>query len=82
MERKTFTQIFFELPLYAQIVLIIFLGGLIGGIIRIERYLETKNNTTLIAGLVWACLGDAVYVPKIIDLITLIANKKITLFYE
>lgn len=82
MENKSFAQIFGELPLYAQIILLIFWGGIIGGIIRIQTYLQSKNNATLIGGLVWACLGELIYVPKILDLITLIADKKISILND
>ena len=82
MERKSFTQVFEELPLYAQIILIIFLGGPIGGIIRILTYLESKKTSTLIAGLVWVCVGNSLFVPNIIDLVSLITQKKIVVLND
>ena len=49
MENKSFAQIFGELPLYAQIVLLIFWGGIIGGIIgfRINRKIVLKATEIL-----------------------------------
>ena len=82
MENKTLAQTLEQLPLYARIVLTIFWGGIIGGVIRIQTYLESKNDATLIAGLVWACIGDALWIPKILDVVTLIADKKISILND
>lgn len=82
MENKNLFTVIEQLPLYAQIVLFVFFGGIIGGIIRIQTYLETKNTATLIGGLVWACLGEMTFVPKVLDLFTLIADKKISILND
>jgi len=46
-----YTQKYEELPKIVKIILQIFLGGLIGGIYRIIRFVETKNVVTLVVGI-------------------------------
>ena len=75
---KPITEYFEELPKIAKILLVIFLGGLIGGVYRILRYLETKNITTLIVGILWLVSGGVFGFGWIIDLITEITKDRIT----
>ena len=77
MENKI-TEMFENLPLWAKILLLVFAGTLISPVYRILRYLETKNTTTLIVGIV--CLvtvcGNAIL--AIVDIITEITKGRIT----
>lgn len=82
MENKNLFTFIEQLPLYAQIILFIFFGGILGGIIRLQTYVVSKNTATLIGGLVWACLGEVTLVPKILDLFTLIGDKKISILND
>ncbi len=52
-----YTQKYEELPKIVKIILQIFLGGLIGGIYRIIRFVETKNVVTLVVGILVLVTG-------------------------
>ena len=49
---KPITEMYEELPQIAKILIQIFLGSVIGGLYRVLRYLETKNTTTLVVGVI------------------------------
>lgn len=61
-----------------RIILQIFLGAFVGGIYRIVRYLETKNTTTLIVGIL-ALIPPIDFIFWIIDLVHVITKDKISL---
>jgi len=73
---SSFTAMYEDLPKIAKILLQIFLGALISGVYRILRYVETKNIVTLIVGIL--CFVGLGFIFWIIDLITEIANNRIT----
>lgn len=81
MENKI-TEMFENLPLWAKILLLVVAGTLISPIYRILRYLETKNTTTLIVGIL--CLvtvwGNAIL--AIIDIITEVTKGRITVLAD
>lgn len=75
------TKTYEALPQIAKILIQILLGAIVGGIYRICRYLETKNTTTLIAGIL--CLIPPIsFVAWIIDIVTEITANKITVFAD
>ena len=79
-EQVKYTEQFENLPLVVKILLLIFLGGLVSGIYRILRYLETKNTTTLIiAILCFVCVGGII---AIIDIVTELTNGRVTILAE
>jgi predicted transporter len=79
-EQVNYTEQFENLPLVVKILLLIFLGGLVSGIYRILRYLETKNTTTLIiAILCFVCIGGII---AIIDIVTELTNGRVTVLAE
>ena len=79
-EQVNYTEKFEELPLVVKILLLLFLGGLVSGIYRILRYLETKNTTTLVVAILcFVCIGG---VFAIIDIITEITSGRITVCAE
>lgn len=81
MENKI-TEMFENLPVWAKILLLVVAGTLISPIYRILRYLETKNTTTLIVGilcLVTVC-GNAIL--AIIDIITEVTKGRITVLAD
>lgn len=82
MSNTSFTAQYEALPKIVKIVLQIFLGGLIGGIYRILRYLETKNVVTLVVGIVCLATGVGNAVAWIVDLITEITQNKITVLAD
>lgn len=81
MENKI-TEMFENLPLWAKILLLVVAGTLISPVYRILRYLETKNTTTLIVGIL--CLvtvwGNAIL--AIIDIITEVTKGRITVLAD
>ena len=77
MENKI-TEMFENLPLWAKILLLVFAGTLISPVYRILTYLETKNVTTLVVGIVCLVTGCGNVVLAIIDIITEITKGRIT----
>ena len=79
-EQVNYTEQFENLPLVVKILLLIFLGGLVSGIYRILRYLETKNTTTLVVAILcFVCIGG---IFAIIDIVTEITSGRITVCAE
>ncbi len=70
-----------DLPKIVKILLQIFLGALISGLYRILRYLETKNITTLVVGILCFVPGLC-FIFWIIDLVTMITNEKISVLVD
>ncbi len=69
------------LPLVAKIVIQAILNGLVSGVYRILRYLETKNTVTLVIGIL--CLVTPVgAVFWILDLITEVTANRITILAD
>lgn len=79
---KPITEMFEELPKIAKILLVIFFGGIIGGVYRILRYLETKNTTTLVVGILWLVTGGVFGIGWIIDLVTEVTKDRITVLAD
>lgn len=73
---------FENLPLWAKVVLLIFAGTLISPIYRILRYLETKNTTTLVVGVLCLVTGCGNVVLAILDIISEITKGKITVLAD
>jgi hypothetical protein len=80
-EQVNYTEQFENLPLVVKILLLIFLGGLVSGIYRILRYLETKNTTTLVVGLL-GLIPPVDFVIWVADLVTEVLNDRITFFAD
>ncbi len=76
------TQAYEDLPQIAKIILQIFLGGIVGGIYRILRYLETKNTVTLVVGILALVTGIGNFIFWIVDLVTEIKDNKITVLAD
>lgn len=74
---KPITEMYEELPQIAKILLQIFFGGIIGGVYRILRYLETKNLVTLVVGILCLVTGIGNGVAWVVDLITVITKNRI-----
>lgn len=72
------TEAYESLPKIVKILLQIFLGGIIGGVYRIIRFLETKNIVTLIVGILCVCTGVGNFIAWVVDLITEITKNRIT----
>jgi hypothetical protein len=76
------TETYENLPKIVKILLQIFLGGVIGGIYRIVRFLETKNVVTLVVGLLTLFTGVGNFIAWVVDLITEITKNRITVFAD
>ena len=76
------TEQYEALPKIAKILLQVFLGGLIGGIYRILRYLETKNIVTLVVGILCLVTGVGNFIAWVMDLITEITQNKISVLAD
>ena len=77
-----FTAKYEELPKIAKIIIQVILGGIVGGVYRILRYLETKNIVTLVVGVVGLVTGVGNCVLWVLDLISEVLNNKITFFAD
>ena len=79
---KNLTATYDELPLILRIIIQIIGGVIVGGIYRIARYFETKNIVTLVVGLLTTFTGIGNFIAWVVDLVTLIANGKYTVFVD
>lgn len=76
------TEMFESLPLVGKILLLVFLGTFISPLYRILRYVETKNTTTLIVGIVCLVTGCGNVVLMVIDIITELTKGRITVLAD
>ena len=79
---KPITEMYEDLPKIVKILLQIFLGGVIGGIYRIIRFLETKNIVTLVVGILVLVTGVGNFIAWVIDLVTEITKNRITVLAD
>jgi hypothetical protein len=82
MANNSITASYEALPKIVKIILQIILGGLIGGIYRILRFLETKNIVTLVVGILALVTGIGNFIFWVVDLITEITSNKITVLAD
>ena len=82
MANNSITASYEALPQIAKIIIQIILGGVIGGLYRILRFLETKNTVTLIVGILALVTGVGNFIFWVIDLITEITSNKITVLAD
>ena len=75
---KPITEMYEDLPKIVKVLLQIFLGGVIGGVYRILRFLETKNIVTLVVGILCLVTGVGNGIAWVVDLITEIFSNRIT----
>ena len=76
------TKSYDKLSWVLRLVLQLIFGVLISGIYRIVRFVEKKNVTTLVVGLLGLFTGIGNVILWIVDLVTLIVNKKYTVFVD
>ena len=82
MENKSLIESYEALPQIAKIIIQIVLGGIVGGLYRILRFLETKNTVTLVVGILALVTGVGNFIFWIIDLVTEIKDNKITVLAD
>lgn len=80
--QKSITAMYEELPKIVKILIQLILGGVIGGIYRIVRFLETKNIVTLVVGILGLVTGIGNFILWVVDLITEIMHNKITVLAD
>ena len=76
------TEMYEALPKIVKILIQIFLGGIVGGVYRIVRFLEAGNVTTLVAGLLCTFTGIGNVVAWVLDLVTEITQNRITVLAD
>ena len=76
------TKTFDNLPWIVRLLLVIFLGSLVGGIYRIVKFLETKNTTTLVVGILGLVTGIGNFILWVVDLVTTATGKGISVFAD
>ena len=76
------TEMYENLPKIVKILIQILLGGVVGGIYRIIRFVETKNVVTLVAGLLCLFTGVGNLIAWVLDLITEITQNRITVLAD
>jgi hypothetical protein len=73
-ELKKLRETLDTLPWIAVLLLVIFADGIYGGLYRI-----TKGDTTgIVIGILWIVTGGLFGIGWVIDLVTVVVNKKIT----
>ena len=77
-KKSSLTKSYDGLPLIVRVLLQLILGVVVGGVYRIVRFFETRNVVTLVVGIIatFTVIGNLLF--WIIDLVTLIINKKYT----
>ncbi|MBQ9784506.1 MAG: hypothetical protein IJW29_03295 [Clostridia bacterium] len=81
MANNSFTKMYEDLPKIVKVLIQLILGALVGGIYRILRWAETKNTTTLVVGIL-ALIPPISFVFWVIDLVTEIANNRISVLAD
>ncbi|MBQ2768034.1 MAG: hypothetical protein IJF49_08185 [Clostridia bacterium] len=82
MASNSITAAYESLPKLVKILIQLFLGGIIGGIYRIIRFVETKNVVTLVVGLLCTFTGLGNAVAWVLDLITELLYNRITILAD
>ena len=80
-KKQTYTSMYDSLPKIAKIVIQVLLGAVVGGVYRILRYLEKKNITTLIVG-VLALVPPINCLFWVLDLYTMITQERISILAD
>ena len=76
------TKAFDKLPWIARLLIVIFLGWIVGGIYRVIKYTETKKLSTLVVGLLGLFTGIGNAVLEVVDIITTVLGGGISFFAD
>ena len=76
-KKDSFIELYESLPMILKVVIQVVLGLIVGGIYRIILFLENKNTTTLVIGIL-ALIPPIDVVFWIIDLYSQIKHGRIT----
>ena len=74
------TATYDNLPKWVKVLVQVFLGYIISALYRIFKFLETKNVITLVIGIL--CFFGLGFVAWVVDLVTTIANNKISVLAD
>jgi len=77
---KSFIKTFDDLPFILKIIFALPGLDFLWGIYRLLKGLDKKNTLLIVAGIVWIVLGWGIL--WIIDLVTIILNKKPTILVD
>lgn len=80
-EERFLTSKYDSLNFILRLIIQIIGGAIIGGVYRILRYVEGKNVTTLVVGIL-TVIPPISFVAWVVDLVTLIMNKTYTIFVD
>ena len=81
-ENQSIIAQFNALDKIVKVLILFFVGWLVSPVYRILRYTETKNNTTLIIGILALVTGAFFGVLAIIDIVTVITDNKISVLVD
>lgn len=79
---KNITECFEDLPLWAKVVLLLFLGAVISPIYRIIKFLDSKNVVTLVVGILGLVTGVGNFILAVLDIISELTKGRITVFAD
>ena len=82
MNNNSITASYESLPWIVKIIVQIVLGGIVGGIYRILRFLETKNTVTLIVGILALVTGIGNVIFWVLDLVTQFTSNRISILAD
>ena len=82
MANGSLSNQFNNIPWLFRVILQFVFGLIISGVYRIIRFTETKNVTTLLAGIIGLFTGIGNFIFWWVDLITLIMHGKYTMFVD
>lgn len=71
-----------DLPRWARILLAVFPGSLIGGLYRIFKFIEGKENMTLVGAILALCPFITGEIFWIVDIVTVILHDKISVLAD
>jgi len=77
---KSFIKTFDDLPFVLKVIFALPGLDFLWGIYRLLKGIDTKNTLLIIVGAIWIFAGAAIF--WIIDLVTIILNKKPTVFVD
>lgn len=70
------------LPMIARFLIQLIAGAIVGGVYRIVKFFDTKNIVTLVVGLLLTFTGIGNLIGWIVDLITTLMGKGISVLAD
>lgn len=79
---KPLTKAFDELSMVLRVIIILIGGALVGGIYRLVKWYEQRNTVTLVVGILTTFTGIGNLIIWIVDLVTTLTGKGISVLAE